>query len=99
MAAASAAARAFLRRSPSPSLCGAAARVAGGAKASRPPLHRLPKQNLVAPRFLRSPVELSCCVESLMPMHSATAAALMTSMLVVSRRGGGWLSEAANDDA
>ncbi|XP_077249628.1 protein NUCLEAR FUSION DEFECTIVE 6, mitochondrial-like isoform X2 [Tasmannia lanceolata] len=72
----------------------AASRLATEAKASRSPSFRLSKQK--PPRFLRVPVETSFCVESLLPLHSATASALLTSML--SLRGYGWLSEAANDD-
>lgn len=41
----------------------------------------------------RSPVELSCCVETMLPFHTATASALLTSMLSVSRRSYGWTSE------
>lgn len=41
--------------------------------------------------IFRSPVESTFCVESLLPMHSVTAAALMTSMLSASRGGYGWL--------
>ncbi|XP_010919521.1 protein NUCLEAR FUSION DEFECTIVE 6, mitochondrial isoform X4 [Elaeis guineensis] len=83
-----AAARSVLHSS---SLRMAAARVASEARASsRPPLLRL---RPAAPRFLRSPVEMSFAVESLLPKHSATASALMTSMLTVSLRGYGWLSE------
>ncbi|XP_010686408.1 protein NUCLEAR FUSION DEFECTIVE 6, mitochondrial isoform X1 [Beta vulgaris subsp. vulgaris] len=54
----------------------------------------LPKQNpLSAPRIFRSPVELSCCVESLMPYHTATASALLTSMLSGAPRRFGWTPE------
>ncbi|XP_074580706.1 protein NUCLEAR FUSION DEFECTIVE 6, mitochondrial-like isoform X1 [Curcuma longa] len=94
MIAAAAAGRSILR---SPSLRGAASR-AGSARPSL--LRSVPKQRppSAAVRFFRSPVEASFCVESMLPMHSATASALMTSMLAISRRGCGWLSEASNED-
>ncbi|XP_037406665.1 protein NUCLEAR FUSION DEFECTIVE 6, mitochondrial-like isoform X1 [Triticum urartu] len=91
--AAVAAARSFLRSgSAASSLRGAAARAAPRA-GSAPLPRRLPAS---APRvLLRSPVEMtSFCVESLMPMHSATASALMTSLLATpARTGFGWLTE------
>ncbi|XP_020704696.1 protein NUCLEAR FUSION DEFECTIVE 6, chloroplastic/mitochondrial isoform X1 [Dendrobium catenatum] len=59
---------------------------------SRPPLC-LRKMRPASRRMLRSPALLSCCVESFLPMHNATSAALMTSMLSVSMKGYGWLSE------
>ncbi|XP_020266566.1 protein NUCLEAR FUSION DEFECTIVE 6, chloroplastic/mitochondrial-like [Asparagus officinalis] len=83
------AARSFLRSSSS--VRSAAAKIASKPKPS-PSSFRLPKP-IAAPRILRSPVEMSFCVESLLPMHSVTAAALMTSMLSVSRGGYGWLIE------
>ncbi|KMZ76474.1 hypothetical protein ZOSMA_101G00580 [Zostera marina] len=48
----------------------------------------------VSSRFLlRSPVQLSFCVESLLPLHSATASSIMTSMLSVFPIGYGSLFE------
>ncbi|KNA19164.1 hypothetical protein SOVF_064130 isoform B [Spinacia oleracea] len=59
-----------------------------------PSSFNIPKQNtLSAPRIFRSPVELSCCVESLMPYHTATASALLTSMLSVAPCRSGWFPE------
>ncbi|ONM37968.1 hypothetical protein ZEAMMB73_Zm00001d043429 [Zea mays] len=78
-------ARSFLRSSGSSSLRSAAARAAS--RAGPVPLpRRIPSSG---PRVL-----LSVCLESLMPMHSATASALMTSLLAAPAcKGLGWLSE------
>ncbi|KAK3161970.1 hypothetical protein QOZ80_1BG0083680 [Eleusine coracana subsp. coracana] len=90
--AAAAAARSFIRSSAPASIRSAAARAASRA-GSAPLPRRLPTST---PRILlRSPVEMSsACLESLMPMHSATASALMTSLLAAPAcKGFGWLSE------
>ncbi|KAL6006316.1 hypothetical protein ACLOJK_040363 [Asimina triloba] len=43
--------------------------------------------------LLRSPVEMSCCIETLLPLHTVTSSAVLTSLLSVARPGYGWLSE------
>ncbi|MED6130622.1 hypothetical protein PIB30_002741 [Stylosanthes scabra] len=94
---AASAARSFLRSAASRT--SGTARLASGARA-RPaePLFRVPKQSSLSNRIFRSPVELSCCVESMLPYHTATASALLTSMLSVSRHSYGWTPEDCNDD-
>ncbi|XP_022723634.1 protein NUCLEAR FUSION DEFECTIVE 6, chloroplastic/mitochondrial-like isoform X3 [Durio zibethinus] len=75
----------------------AATRVASAPKPMLRPAcspFRISKQNPLSSRiFRRSPVELSCCVETMLPYHTATASALLTSMLSVSRRSAGWTPE------
>ncbi|PPS09718.1 hypothetical protein GOBAR_AA10933 [Gossypium barbadense] len=77
----------------------AAARLAGATKSMPRPAcspFRISKQNPFPARIFRSPVEMSCCVETLLPYHTATASALLTSMLSVSRRRSNWTAEGQN---
>ncbi|KAK7412376.1 hypothetical protein VNO78_03832 [Psophocarpus tetragonolobus] len=91
------AARCLLRSAAS--RAGGAANLAGGARAraARSPF-LLPKQTSISNRVFRLPVEASFCVESMLPYHSATASALLNSMLSVSRHSYGWTPEDCNDD-
>ncbi|KAG4978368.1 hypothetical protein AAZX31_13G277300 [Glycine max] len=70
----------------------AAFRLGSEAKAARSPF-RVASNQPLSQSTLRCPVELSFCVESMLPYHTATASALMTSMLSVSRHSYGWLPE------
>ncbi|KAF3579468.1 hypothetical protein DY000_02029617 [Brassica cretica] len=76
------AARSFLRSG--------AGRAAAAAFRSPKPMrssYKAPKQSPLSHRvFRRSPVALSCCVETMLPYHTATASALLNSMLSVSSR-------------
>ncbi|KAL4271142.1 hypothetical protein GQ457_13G006330 [Hibiscus cannabinus] len=95
-ATATAAARSVFRSS---SFRKAAARFGPQAKAKAPPAPLgLSSRTPLSNRIFRCPVESSFCVESMLPYHSATASALMKSMLSISRSSYGCLPEACNDD-
>ncbi|KAL9250091.1 nuclear fusion defective 6, mitochondrial-like protein [Drosera capensis] len=92
-----AAARSVLRstyRSAAPSPLSAAIAAAAAKPKSPPPLSlRSLKRNVFSQSSIfRSPVELSSCLDSMLPYHTATATALLTSMLSVPR-GYGWNPE------
>ncbi|XP_019175713.1 PREDICTED: protein NUCLEAR FUSION DEFECTIVE 6, chloroplastic/mitochondrial-like isoform X3 [Ipomoea nil] len=73
----------------------AATRLATGAKpkTSGSPF-RIPTQKPLTARIFRSPLELSCVrVETMLPYHTATACALLNSMLSVAPRSRGWSLE------
>ncbi|KAK3433073.1 hypothetical protein EUGRSUZ_D00599 [Eucalyptus grandis] len=97
-AAAASAARSVLR---SPSLRTSASASASAARSAAAGLKprparspfRIPAQKPLSHRIFRSPVEMSSCLESVLPYHTATASALLTSMLSVSRRASGWTPE------
>ncbi|KAF7151569.1 hypothetical protein RHSIM_Rhsim02G0133900 [Rhododendron simsii] len=53
-----------------------------------------PTRKPLSSRIFRSPVEMSCVsVDSMLPLHTATASALLTSMLSVAPRCYGWTFE------
>ncbi|XP_059659807.1 protein NUCLEAR FUSION DEFECTIVE 6, mitochondrial-like isoform X1 [Cornus florida] len=91
--AAVAAARSVFRSS---SFRNAAARLGSEAKAARSPF-RIPSRKPLSHRIFRCPAEMSACLESMQPFHTATASALMTSMLSISRCGYGWLPEGLDE--
>ncbi|CAL2251806.1 unnamed protein product [Prunus armeniaca] len=96
---ASFAARSVLRSTAARATVGSRLASAARPKPASSPF-RIPKlnQSSTPPRIFRSPVELSCCVETMLPYHTATASALLTSMLSVSQRSYGWTPEDCNDD-
>ncbi|KAL1537845.1 protein NUCLEAR FUSION DEFECTIVE 6, mitochondrial-like isoform X2 [Salvia divinorum] len=75
------------------------ARISVGVKPrASPSPFRLPSQNPLPARIFRSPVEMSSVsVASFLPYHTATASALLTSMLSVAPRTHAWTIEACNE--
>ncbi|CAM8979590.1 unnamed protein product [Rhodiola kirilowii] len=61
---------------------------------------RMPNLRPLSPRNCRSQLALAgVCAETMLPFYTATASALLNSMLSVTRHGHGWAFEAFNDDA
>ncbi|XP_022764081.1 protein NUCLEAR FUSION DEFECTIVE 6, chloroplastic/mitochondrial-like isoform X2 [Durio zibethinus] len=89
MASSAAAARSVIRSS---SARNAVSQLYSQAKAAPSPFHVSSKFRLSG-RIFRCPVKASVCVESVLPYHTATASALMKSMLSISRRSYVWLPE------
>ncbi|KAH7658712.1 hypothetical protein IHE45_17G107900 [Dioscorea alata] len=94
MAALGVARRALLRVSPSSSLFSNRCLNATSPSSSVPIFARISRRRLPLniARPFRLPVELACA-QSLMPYHSATASALLNSMLSSKSGNWGWLSE------
>ncbi|XP_022140726.1 protein NUCLEAR FUSION DEFECTIVE 6, chloroplastic/mitochondrial-like isoform X1 [Momordica charantia] len=70
----------------------AAAHIGSEARASSSPF-RMATNKPLSHRTFRCAAEMSFCLESMMPFHSASSSALMTSMLSISRNSCGWLPE------
>ncbi|PHU04420.1 hypothetical protein BC332_25242 [Capsicum chinense] len=88
-----------LLRSATTSSRTAAIRLSGSSmpKASPSPF-RMPSQKPLTARIFRSPVEMSCVrVETMFPHYTATASALLNSMLSATPRSYGWSLEVLAD--
>ncbi|KAL8460491.1 hypothetical protein ACS0TY_031365 [Phlomoides rotata] len=80
-------------RSVASSARSSAARISAGVKPrASPSPFRISSQNPLSARIFRSPVEMSS-VMSMLPYHSATASAVLTSMLSVAPRSHAWTLE------
>ncbi|KAL6574022.1 hypothetical protein OROHE_001564 [Orobanche hederae] len=96
---ASFAARSVLR-SATASARGATARIAAGSKPrASPSPFRISSRKPISTRVFRSPVEMgSLSVMSMLPYHTATASAVLTSMLSVAPRRHAWTLEGGCDN-
>ncbi|KAL8518271.1 hypothetical protein ACS0TY_009584 [Phlomoides rotata] len=96
----SAVAARLLLRSAAGSARTATARLSAGVRPKAiPSPFRVSSQKPLSARIFRSPVEMcSVSVVSMLPYHTATASALLNSMLSVAPRGQGWSIENPNDD-
>ncbi|KAJ0962842.1 hypothetical protein J5N97_027964 [Dioscorea zingiberensis] len=83
--------RALLRASSSPAVLSSRCLNATSSSASAPTFARISRRR-PSLNIVRLPVELGCA-QSLMPYHSATASALLNSMLASKSGNWGWLSE------
>ncbi|XP_011649974.1 protein NUCLEAR FUSION DEFECTIVE 6, chloroplastic/mitochondrial isoform X2 [Cucumis sativus] len=71
----------------------AAAHIGSQPKASSSSPFRMATNKPLSHRTFRCAPEMSFCLESMMPFHSVSSSALMTSMLSISRHSCGWLPE------